>query len=197
MPCPASPEERAVNDAFQNLKVMQSEYPSLKNDYSAMLEVMNYLGIELMSSIYVEEPSFPRINVDYNPSPEQGKIMEAYSEKVVNLLSNIELWLCRHRTALVKYLDTAERISDTEFLEKIEQQIQAHKLHREADRQKVIKIIFGDMQRLNNLIKQGLKKSDQQIFLNNKTLENLKEKLEKLSSYSIDELIRDRSLTDI
>lgn len=197
MPCPASPEERAVNDAFQNLKVMQSEYPLLKNDYHVVLEIINYLGLEPMNSIEIEEPSFPNISVDYNPSPEQGKIMEAYSEKVVNLLSNIELWLCNHRTALVKYLDTAERISDTEFSEKIEQQIQAHKAHREADRQLVIEKLDKEIQRFSNLIEKSNKKPAQQILLYRQAMEKLEKKLLKLSSHSIDELIRDRSLTEV
>ena len=198
MPCAPSWEERMVLEGESAHRKLTEEYPGLKDRALKLLAIFKKLDLKPPFQLpYVAEmPQKPLIS-DGWPTEEDGKVMLAYSEKVLALFSGLELWLCETMTQLVLTLDTQPTIADSKLSAEIFQQIEAHKKHREEDRAEVIK----NLEQQINYQKTGLKNNVNKNPIIQKNYQAKKELLEKklsdLKALTIEELIRNRSLTDI
>jgi hypothetical protein len=198
MPCAPNWEERMVLEGESTHRKFTEEYPGLKDRASKLLAIFKHLDLDPPFQLpYVAElPQKPLIS-DGWPTEEDGRLMMAYSEKVMALFSDLELWICVTATQLVLTLDTMPPITNSKLSAEIVQQIEAHKKHREEDRAEVIK----NLEQQINYQKTGLKNNVNKNPIIQKNYQAKKELLEKklfdLKALTIEELIRNRSLTDI
>jgi hypothetical protein len=161
-----------------------NEFPILKQEYDQLLEVLRANRLEPTFEIHhnLKFPDFPSITLNDWPSYEDGVKMEGYYNAVIAVFAELELWLCEQRTYLVLYVDELielKKLKDLLLKDAIEHQIELHKKHREQDRNEAI----YDLEiRIKHAGKLMLKKYN--------------DRLAEIKSYSTEQLIRDRSLTD-
>jgi len=198
MPCIPDWEDRMVLEAKTANIRLNELYPELKKRAEELLLLMQKFNLELSNplELVTEMPVMPPVPSGL-ASEEEAKEMSEYSEIANAVISDLELWLCKNSTTLVIGLDKMNWLSDSEDGMKIIEIVNEHKKHREEDRNEAAKKLRQQISWYIMAISLEKHESDQQklTFLEGKRL--LEEKLSKLMSYTTDELIRDRMLTNI
>jgi hypothetical protein len=199
MPCAPSWEEMMVLRGEAAAKSLVVEYPLLQNRYFEMLKIYENLGFSITWKLNMDEvlPELPEISKEPWPTREDGILMEGYLNKVLEIFSNIELWLCQTTTELILLLDQQKnQAMDATIASKVKEQIEHHKKHREEDRAERARTLRQQITWYDTALKLN-KFTDPKIRNQNlKLKKDLEERLELLMSFSIEELIRDRSITE-
>lgn len=200
MPCAPSWEEMMVLRGEAAAKSLVVEYPLLQNRYFEMLEIYDNLGFSITWKLNMDEvlPELPEISKESWPTREDGILMENYLNKVLEIFSKIKLWLCQTTTELILLLDKQKnKAMDANIAAKIKEQVEYHKKHREEDRAERARTLRQQISWYDTALKLN-KFTNQKIRNQNlKLKKDLEERLELLMSYPIEELIRDRSITEI
>jgi hypothetical protein len=200
MPCLPSWEEMMVLRGESAAKRLAEEYPLLQKRYFEMLEIYESLGFSLNWKLDMNEvlPELPEISKDDWPTREDGILMENYLNKVLEIFSKIELWLCQTTTELILLLDKNENLAKpASIATKIKDHIEHHKKHREEDRAEKARTLRQQITWYDTALKLNKYSHPTRRDEDLKLKKDLEERLELLMSYSIEELIRDRSITEI
>ena len=196
MPCPPSWEEQMILRADYQAERLEKEYPALYERYLTLNELLRELKVVLPLKTFEARPAifYPKITENDWPTYEDGQALSEYETEVISYFAELERWLCEASTALVLAWDKLEMPISKDFEAAVMQQIALHKVHREEDRQETL----GHLRQMIRSIEMYIATYDER-----RQKEELERKAQFLSqiapleALTIEELIRDRSLTDI